>query len=94
MQKNNNSAKPITEGYLAGLAALIVTFLWIDDAPFSPWIILPLYLIGLICLAIPTLWILSKDRPIKDWVLQQPSRYFSIGLLGIILIIGFFEIVF
>ena len=94
MHKNNNLSKPITEGYLAGLAAIIVTILWIDDAPFSPWIILPLYLIGLICLAIPTLWILSKDRPIKDWVLQHPSRYSSIGFLGIILIVGFFKFVF
>lgn len=94
MPKKNNSAKPITEGYLAGLATLIVTFLWIDDAPFSPWIILPLYLIGLICLTISTLWILSKERPIKEWVSQRPSRYFSIGLLMIILIVVFFKIAF
>jgi len=75
--------KPITEGYLAGGGALLVAILWILFDAFHPMIILALYLVAIICLSIATLWLLSKEKTIKEWYSGQPVRYYASGFIGL-----------
>lgn len=82
--------KSITEGYIAGLAALIVSILWMFYAPFHLMIIFVPFLIGLFCLSLSTLWVLSKEKSIKEWFSNQPFRYLIVGFIEVALIIGFF----
>lgn len=90
MSTTRRNDKSITEGYLAGGAALLVTILWIIYAPFHPLIIFIVFLISLVCLSISTLWILAKENKIKEWINFRPIRYLIVGVLEVILIIAFF----
>ena len=60
--------KSITEGYLAGGAALIVAVLWTVFDAFHPLIILPLYLMAIFCLSLSTFWLLSEKKTKKEGV--------------------------
>jgi hypothetical protein len=80
--------KPITEGYLAGGAALIVAILWLVFDAFHPLIIFTLYVIALFCLSLSTLWLLSKEKTIKEWFSGQPARLFTAGFVGLFFILA------
>jgi hypothetical protein len=80
--------QPITEGYLAGGAALMVAVLWLVFDVFHPLMILALYTISFFCLSITTLWLLSKDKTIKDWFSGQPVRFISAGILGLFFVLS------
>ena len=80
----------ITEGYLAGIAALLVTILWMIYAPFHQMVVFTLYLIALFCLSLSTLWVLAKEKTIKEWFLNQTSRYLIVGVIEVALIVVFF----
>lgn len=60
--------KSITEGYLAGGAALIVAVLWTVFDAFHPLIILPLYIIAIFCLFLSTRWLITKEKAKKNGV--------------------------
>ena len=82
--------KSITEGYLAGGAALIVTILWMVYSPFHPLIIFILFLVSQVCLSLSMLWLLSKEMTIIEWLKVRPLRYLIAGLLEVIIVIAFF----
>jgi len=63
---SHSKDKPITEGYLAGGASLIVSILWIIYSPFSPFIILILLVISLFCLALSTFWLIKERKKINE----------------------------
>ena len=90
MSTTRSSDKSITEGYLAGIGALLVTILWIIYAPFHQMIIFALYLVALFCLSLSTLWALSKEKTIREWFLNQRSRYLIVGGIEVALIAVFF----
>ena len=90
MPTNQFNDKSIFEGYLTGGASLIVTILWIIYSPFHPLVIFALFLISLFCLSLSTLWLLSKEKTIKEWFRNQTSRYFIVGSLEFTMIVGFF----
>ena len=81
--------KSITEGYLAGGSALIVTILWMVYSPILPLIIFALFLIALACLSISTLWLLSKEATIKKWFISHPVRYLIVGAIEVAFIVVF-----
>ena len=60
--------KSITEGYLAGGAALLVAVLWTVFDAFHPLIILPLYIIAIFCLFLSTRWLIAKEKDKKNGV--------------------------
>ena len=82
--------KLITEGYLAGGSALIVTILWMVYSTFHPLVIFALFLVALFCLSLTTLWLLSKEATIKEWFKSQPLRYLIVGVVEVALIVAFF----
>ena len=81
--------KAITEGYLAGGAALLVTISWIVYSPLHPLIIFILFLLSLFCFSLSTLWLLAKEMTIKEWFTDRPLRYLNVCLLEVILVIAF-----
>jgi NADH:ubiquinone oxidoreductase subunit 6 (subunit J) len=87
MSPTQSREKPITEGYLAGGAALIVAILWLVLDAFNPVIIFTLYVIAIFCLSISTLWLLSKEKTIKEWLSGQPARLFTTGFVGLFFIL-------
>ena len=86
--------KAITEGYLAGGSALLVTILWIVYSPLHPLIIFILFLVSLFCFSLSTLWLLAKEMTIKEWFKVRSLRYLIVGLLEVILVIAFFTALF
>ena len=90
MSTTRYNDKSITEGYVAGIAALIVSILWMFNAPCHPMIIFVPFLIALFCLSLSTLWVFSKEKSIKEWFTSQPFRYFIVGGIEVALIVGFF----
>lgn len=60
--------KSITEGYLAGSAALLIAILWTVFDAFHPLLILPLYLIALFCFFLSTRWLIAKKKAKKNSV--------------------------
>ena len=90
MTTTRTNDKSITEGYIAGGAALLVTILWMVYSPFHPLIIFILFLVSLFCFSLSTLWLLAKEMTILDWFKVRPLRYLIVGLLEVILAIAFF----
>ena len=90
MSTTRYNDKSITEGYVAGIAALIVSILWMFNAPFHSMIIFLPFLIALFCLSLSTLWVLSEEKLIKEWFSTQPFRYLIVGFIELALIVGFF----
>lgn len=82
--------KPVTEGYLTGGASLIVTILWMLYSSFYTMVIFTLFLISLFCLSLSTLWLLSKEKTIKEWFTSQPLRYVIVVLIELALFAVFF----
>jgi hypothetical protein len=87
MSTTQSREKPITEGYLAGGAALIVAILWLVLDAYHPVIIFTLYAIALFCLSISTLWLLSKEKTIKEWITGRPAHLFTTGFVGLFFIL-------
>lgn len=90
MSQTKTNDKAITEGYLAGGAALIVTILWVIYAPFHPLVIFIPFLISLVCLSLSTLWLLSHEKTIREWFISQPIRYIIVGIIEVIFIALYF----
>ena len=90
MSTPQSKDKPVSEGYLVGVAALLVTILWMFFAPFHPMIIFTLYLIALFCLSLSTLWILAKEKTIKEWFFDQTARFLTVGVIEVALMVIFF----
>ena len=90
MSKLRSRENPIAEGFLAGIATLLVTIAWIAHAPFHQMIVFALYLVALFCLSLSTLWVLSREKTIKEWFLHQTSRYLIVFIIEIALMIVFF----
>ena len=90
MSTTQSKDKPVTEGYLVGIATLLVTILWMFYAPFHPMIIFTLYLIALFCLSLSTLWVLAKEKTIEEWFLNQTARSLTVGVIEATLIVIFF----
>ena len=89
MTTTRTNDKSITEGYLAGGAALLVTILWVVYSPLHPLIIFILFLVSLFCFSLSTLWLLAKEMTIKEWFTGRPLRYLIVGLFEVILVIAF-----
>jgi hypothetical protein len=87
---NYSNDKSISEGYLAGGASLMVTILWMAFAPFHPLAIFTLFAISLFCFTLSTLWVLSKEKTIKEWFAVHYSRSIFVVMIEIVLIIVFF----
>lgn len=77
------------EGYLTGGAALIIVFLWLLVDAFNPTIIFVLYLVAIGYLSLSTLWLISGGIgiSIKAWFSGSPVRIFTIGLIGVLVLI-------
>ena len=81
--------KPVTEGYLAGGASSIVTILWMLYSSLHTMVIFTLFLISLFCLSLSTLWLLSKEKTVKEWFKSQPLRYVTVVLIELTLLVVF-----
>ena len=85
---SHSNNHPITEGLLAGGAALMLAILWLVFDAFHPLIIFVLYAISFVCLSITTLWLLSNDKTIKEFFTGRPVRYFAAGMAGLFFILS------
>ena len=81
------------EGYLAGGAALIIVLLWLWVDAFNPMIIFILYLVAISYLSLSTLWLFSKGETIQAWLSGSPLRYLTVGLIGVLVVVGPFILV-
>jgi hypothetical protein len=90
MSTSRRRDKPVTEGFLAGGASLIVTILWMLYSSFHAMAIFALFLISLFCLSLSTLWLLSKEKTIKEWFKSQPLHYLIVVLIELALFAVFF----
>ena len=91
MKSSERRAKdrPISEGYLAGGAALTVTILWLFFSTLHPLIIFTLYVIALFCLSLSTLWLFSKEKTIKEWLTARPMRSYIVVIIEVFFIVIF-----
>ena len=81
--------KPITEGYLAGGAALAVTVLWLLFAEIHPVFTFLLYVTALFCASLSTLWLFSREKTIREWVSAHSLRLYTIAVIEILLLAAF-----
>ena len=82
--------KSVTDGYLAGGSALIITILWMVYSPFHPLVIFAPFLVALFCLSMTTLWLLSEEVTLKEWFNHRPLRYLVVGAVELALMVAFF----
>lgn len=90
MSQSKTNDKAITEGYLAGGAALIVTILWMVYAPFHSLVIFIPFVTSLACITLSTLRLVSNEITIREWFISQPIRYIIVGIIEVIFIVLYF----
>ena len=84
--------RPIVEGFIAGGGALFLSILWMVFAALHPLMILLLYLAALYCLSISTIWLLAQGNSLRSWFTKKPTRFFIVGFVEVLLIVGFLDI--
>lgn len=60
--------RPIYTALISGVACLIVAVLWIVLSDFSPFIILPFYLGGLLLIAASIMWPMAGNKSLLPLV--------------------------
>ena len=89
--KQQLADKPILTTIIAGGASLLISLIWLWGEVFHPFIILAPYTIGLSCIFIATIWILSKGMSAKDWLLRHPAYFFISGFIFTLCLLIFFD---
>lgn len=90
MKKPVTKDRPIVEGLIAGTGALVLSFFWIIFEAFPPWVVFLLYLAGLFCLSLSSLWIISGGDYSK-WFAEDPVRFFFFSVIVIALVVVFLD---
>lgn len=82
--------KPVAEGYIAGISSLIVALVWAMYSPFDFLVIFPIFMVALFCISISTIWTISGEETVSQWIGGHYSRITILVFVEFILIVLFY----